>query len=64
MILTELSSEAKAICKDNYQKDCGICPLRKACIATPLLTWENNEKWIVNLNDLASEVRGKESCNN
>ncbi|USK72621.1 hypothetical protein [Peribacillus asahii] len=58
MRVHELSSEAKSICKENYKTNCGQCPLRPACTASPRLTEESHMKWIATLNSMAQNIIG------
>ena len=61
MTVHDLSLEAKEICKENYRSNCGSCPLRPVCTATPRLDRESHNEWIRNLNELAYLTVVKES---
>lgn len=63
MTLNDLSFEAKQICKENYQSNCGNCPLRSACVTSPRLNKKSHNDWIRNLNEEAYLVWIKECVN-
>ncbi len=51
-----LSDKALQICKDNYKKNCGRCPIRTECIYPIGPGKEAWERWTKNVNTAAENI--------
>jgi hypothetical protein len=52
----KLSGKAIAICKQNYKKNCGRCPIRPVCIAPIGYGQEGLDEWRRKVNEMAEKV--------
>lgn len=52
----DLSQKVRSICKENYEDNCHNCLLRPKCIAPYMLTMQNHEKWISDINQYAESA--------
>jgi hypothetical protein len=52
----KLSEKTRAVCRANYDANCGHCPIRPECVRGFLLTQENLDRHIENLNEAAEGV--------
>ncbi len=56
----ELTEKAKTICKENYDKNCGGCPLRRVCVTTIGPGYDGLNKWTESVNQAAEELKPEE----
>ncbi|XEC97035.1 hypothetical protein AB6A23_11120 [Paenibacillus tarimensis] len=52
-----LNEKAKAVCEENYAKNCGSCPIRPQCVARIGAGVEAMNTWIDSVNAAAENVR-------
>ncbi|MFD2334654.1 hypothetical protein ACFSR7_35880 [Cohnella sp. GCM10020058] len=56
MAYLQITEQASAICRENYAKNCGGCPLRPECVAPTGPGTANLNKWIQAVNEKASTL--------
>jgi len=57
--VTDLSQNAKDICKEHYGKKCGDCPLRPACCGIrDLYGRDKLNRFCTKINELADRLKG------
>lgn len=51
-----LTEQAISICRENYDKNCGGCPLRKECVTNVPYGQEALDRWTERVNQAASTL--------
>lgn len=52
-----LSNAVKQICEENYDTNCGKCPLRPACVTKhPIRTQQDLDRWREETKQLAGQI--------
>ncbi|WP_199425785.1 hypothetical protein [Thermaerobacillus caldiproteolyticus] len=53
--MEKLSEKVIAVCRQNYKKNCGRCPIRPECVR-PIIGQEGLNEWIRKVNEAAEKV--------